>query len=296
MFGMLLSLLARPRTAGELAEKYEMSTRSVYRYLDALEMGGVPLMRKQGRDGGFYLDSAHFIDKCYFTDAELSAAISLLRTSAVGNATVTSVADKLEGLSGMKNDASYALKPANLVIDTGSWFAPADNSKVALINAAIDACNVLRLTYCDAYGNTSEREVEPHTLVFKDGVWYLYGYCHLRNDWRMFHLNGITECVPLSARFERKTYDTKNSPWRTLPDSTEGVDCVLSFDDALREDIAEKFGASNLDGNTLRFRSAITPRLVATLASYGAHLRVVSPESLRNDIKTFFANALAAQD
>ena len=291
MFGILLSLLARPRKAQELAEKYEISTRTVYRYLDALEMGGVPLMRKQGRDGGFYLDSAHFIDKCYFSDKELSAAISLLRASALGNATVTSVADKLEALSGMKHDASYHLSPANIVIDTGTWFHGGDNTKVASLNSAIEETAILRLAYRDAYGHTTEREVEPHTLVLKDGVWYLYGYCLLRNAWRLFLITGIEDLQKTGKTFARRSYDTKNLPWQSLP-TEEGEDCVMTFDASIATEIADKFGLDHIDGNTLRIRATLTPRLIATLASYGAKLRVLSPATLQQALRDFFQNAL----
>lgn len=288
LFGILMSLLARPRTGGELAEKYELSLRSVYRYLDTLEAAGVPLLRKIGAAGGFAIDSTHFIDKAYFTDAEYRYLADLTAGAELGSEVEREVADKIAALARLNRARDYNLSPANLVIDADSWTE--GESKVKRIHAAIERRTAIEIVYADGDLNRTQRVVEPHTLVFKQSAWYVYAYCRLRGDWRLFALGRIVSINETDEIFERRNYDPAQASWRTLS-TDDTAEVTLTFSPAVAHLVADWLGERNVDGTAATARLPLNRATVSRLLSFGADVEVLAPSALRDEMSRTLAAA-----
>lgn len=289
LFAILINLMARPRTAQELAEKHEMSLRSIYRYIDTLEASGIPVMRKAGRNGGFYLDSAHFIDKAFFTDEEYRYLKSLTDGVKVGGKIADAVADKIAALAKMKGCDGYRISPDTLVIDTDNWQG-SSNRTVAALQDAIDHCISLDICYRDADGKLSQRLIYPHTLVLKNGIWYTYAYCTLRADWRLFSIGRIVNYTNRQP-FERMSYDLDRVPWKTLPcDKGEKIVLRVSGDAARR--IADEYPDVEFNGDQAVFTAHVNRTLTENLLRYGEEITVLQPLELRHDLKDKLSQAL----
>ena len=121
MFGILLTLLSRPTTTKRyLAEKFEISERTVIRYIDSMAAGGVPVYSILGRQGGYAISEEFQFDKTFFTEGELQQISSLLKEDKKNARFNEQILNKLNYLEKRKKDAEYLINTDNLIIDTGT--------------------------------------------------------------------------------------------------------------------------------------------------------------------------------
>ena len=159
-------------TAPELAERFEVSVRTIYRDIDALSGAGIPVYAEQGRNGGIRLMNDFVLDRVVLSEEEkqeILTALQGIRTmqNIVGSRT-------LEKLSGM-----FQLSSENwFEVDFSRWGNEApDNGKFERLRAAIVHCRKVRIRYAGSNGSMSVRNVEPHKLAYKASAWYLKAFC-----------------------------------------------------------------------------------------------------------------------
>ena len=123
MLGILFDLLSKRNvTATYLAEKYEVSTRSIYRYVSCIEMAGVPIYTNRGNGGGICIMDTYRLPASFMTMSEFKQTIDALSAicDGVPNKTLASALNKLK--STVKNEYSgFDVKAGNLIIDGGPW-------------------------------------------------------------------------------------------------------------------------------------------------------------------------------
>ncbi|GAA0306592.1 YafY family protein [Streptomyces polychromogenes] len=183
----------RPRTVAALAARFEVSTRTVQRDLQALMESGVPVRTTPGRGGGWTVDPAMTLPPVHFTADEaaaLAAALAAAGTPYAGAAR-TAYQKLIASMTGPAAAAAEGLAVRIVALPSRTERAVRDAVERALADGT-----VLRLAYADASGRVSERAVEPAGLLTAEGHWYLIGWCRTRRAGRGFRLDRITDATP----------------------------------------------------------------------------------------------------
>ncbi len=293
MMGILFVLLSkRSVKATYLAQKFEVSIRSIYRYINALECAGVPLYTIRGNNGGISIVDTYRFSSTFLTKSEFDATINALSAieSSVPNKNLSSVISKLK--STIKYDyADFGLKSGNLIIDAGPWGdAVGYKNKLSVIQKSIETTSKLAIKYHDRNGDVTERIIEPHVIVFKQGLWYTYAYCNLRNDFRFFKTGRIEHASLLNEKFVRRDLTDKELPLNFWNDNVKAEVVELEVDKSVLSDVEEWLGIETITNvNNKYYASALLPNdegLISKLMSYGNGIKVIKPKELSNKIKT----------
>lgn len=189
LLGIIYILISKGTvTATELAGRFEVSTRTIYRDVETLSMAGIPVYAKKGKNGGICLMENFVLNKMLISQEEqqeiLTALLSVRETS------VTEERDTLQKLGEF-----FETKPIDwLAIDLSDW----SGSRRQLyedIRRAVLGRKVISFDYYGQNGEMRRRTVEPVQMVFKEYTWYLKAYCRLRGDFRFFKLFRMKELV-----------------------------------------------------------------------------------------------------
>ena len=183
-------------TAPELAQKFEVSIRTIYRDIDAISSVGIPIYAAQGKGGGISILSDYTLEKSFFSEQEREQILMALQgIMATTGKTSDELLTKLSGLFQMKYTKW-------IEVDFSDWVQgkPQQNT-FDLIKNAIFQKKVISFCYFNSKGNNSKRNARPICLVFKSKDWYLYAFCLLRNDYRFFKLTRIRQVEMLSDTF-----------------------------------------------------------------------------------------------
>ncbi|MGE5134909.1 MAG: helix-turn-helix transcriptional regulator [Gemmatimonadota bacterium] len=208
----LRAVAPRPRSARQLAARYEVSTRTIERDILALQESGVPVYAETGRRGGYVLDRARTLPPLNFTAAEMMAmAVSLaaaettpfaaaLRSAlrkvlaaapAAETAQAAQLMDRVR-LIGGEHPRQYAGAAARAAVKRARHGAAQPKPAVPLmLQEAIIARRVLRIGYRDRNEAVTTREVEPVAFAGMADHWYLVAWCRLRKGARAFRLDRI---------------------------------------------------------------------------------------------------------
>jgi predicted DNA-binding transcriptional regulator YafY len=188
----LRAVAPRARTARQLADRFEVSVRTIERDLSALQQAGSPIYATPGPGGGYAIDKAHTLPPVNFTPEEAAAvAIALARPGASPFATALRSAVQKVVAAMPAGQAEAAERLAGRI----HLFAHASDRQPSAgrtIEEAMGASEVVEITYEDRHGRPSVRAVEPVAMVGSGEAWYLVGYCRLRADHRSFRLDRIT--------------------------------------------------------------------------------------------------------
>jgi predicted DNA-binding transcriptional regulator YafY len=195
----ILELLqARGRISGpELARRLEVSPRSVRRYIAMLQDMGIPIETERGRYGRYLLRPGYKLPPLMLSDDEALAVTLGLLLVRLGSATVDhfvveGALAKLDRILPERLRHQLEAVQASLVVDTSTPGTPPVGAQVLTISRGIDEHRRIWLRHHTHHGGMTEREFDPYALVHRDGLWYTLGYCHLRQDVRIFRLDRIT--------------------------------------------------------------------------------------------------------
>jgi predicted DNA-binding transcriptional regulator YafY len=198
----LRAVAPRPRSARWLAERFDVSSRTIERDLSALQQSGVPIWAEPGRTGGYCLDPALTLGPLGFTvDETLAVMIALgtLATSPFRDAATSA----LRKVVAVTDDRSLT-ETAGLATRIHLLGEQRPNEAPRELADALRTGQVLQITYIDGPGNVTSRNVEPMGFVGKGGDWYLIAWCRLRDGLRAFRGDRITEVNPLGERAPRR--------------------------------------------------------------------------------------------
>lgn len=274
LFEIVYLLLERGSvTARELAERFEISVRTVYRDIDTLSGAGIPVYATRGREGGFHLLESFSLDRSLLTvreqDEILFALQSLRATSAA------ECGDLLSRLSGL----FHRERTDWIEVDFSDWGGDlAQKEKFPVIRAGILGRRVLKFTYYSSAGEKSERETEPLKLLFK-GTWYLQAFCRAKQDFRVFRIGRMENLLLTDERFEHRDPPKEEPAAGQAP----AVNLKLWFSPRAAFRIYDTFPPAQVqkkeDGSYLV--SASYPEdgwVYGFLLSFGEDVRVLSPE------------------
>src|SRR4051794_22976517 len=204
----LLSLLQTPRdwTGAELAERLEVSTRTVRQDIERLRSLGYPVHANRGAVGGYRLEAGANLPPLLLEDDEAVAVAVGLRTAAGGAVTgieetsLRALAKVEQVLPTRLRRKVNALQTATVLV-TGRPGPTVDAEGLSLLAATCRDHTSLRFDYEDRKGAPSRRAVEPHRLVNAGRRWYLVAWDTGREDWRTFRVDRLTPYLPLGGRF-----------------------------------------------------------------------------------------------
>lgn len=284
LIGILSILLQKEKvTAPELAEKYEVSRRTINRDISVLCNAGIPIVTTQGTGGGISIMDGYRIDRSILSVKDMQMVLAGLRSldSVSGSQYYSQLMEKIKAGSSEVISGSDSV-----LIDLSSWHKDSLAPKIELIQDAIELGKTLKFEYYAPRGN-SEREIEPYYLVFKWTSWYVYGYCLLRKDFRMFKLNRM-------AHIAHTTYFTKKRDV-PMPDlSNENVfppreRVKAIFDASMKWHLIEEYGVESFtelsDGKLLfEHTYADDEGLLSWILSLRDKVTVLEPESIREKL------------
>ncbi len=277
LFKIVYYLLDRGQaTASELAEKFEVSVRTIYRDIDALSGAGVPVYTETGRNGGIHLMKDFILDRAVLSEEEKQEILTALQS--INTAQDGSSSQTLQKLS-----AIFQTESENwLEVDFSRWGDQgSDNEKFQLLKTAVIHCREVRIRYAGSNEVTGERIVQPCKLVYKSKAWYLKAFCTKKQDWRIFKLNRILELELLEKSFVRR-----ECPEPTDMAEGEYREIVLRFPKEMAYRVYDEFDQGQIQRQTNGelIVSAKMPEdawLIGSLLSFGAQVEIVSPADLR---------------
>lgn len=207
----LLSLLQMHRewTGAELAERLEVTTRTVRRDVDRLRGLGYPVHATMGAIGGYRLGAGGSVPPLLLEDDEAVAVVIGLRTGAVGSVAGIEEAS-LRAMNKVEQVLPSRLRHRVTALESAMVAIPpregptVDPAVLATISSAIRAAEVLRFDYIAHGGAESRRDVEPHRLAVWGRKWYLVGWDRGRTDWRTFRVDRISPRTPNGPRFTHR--------------------------------------------------------------------------------------------
>jgi predicted DNA-binding transcriptional regulator YafY len=193
LVSIIMILLDKKRIgAQELADMFEVSPRTIYRDIDSINMAGIPIRSTSGVGGGFEIMQKYKLDQKVFSSADLSAilmGLSSVSNMIRGDELVNALA-KVKSFIPADKAKDIELKTNQIYIDLSPWLGNRDiQADLETIKTALQENKLLSFDYADRYGNKSQRTAEPYQLVLKSSQWYWQGYCHKRNDFRLFKLS-----------------------------------------------------------------------------------------------------------
>lgn len=206
----VLELLQTHRriSGAEIARRLEVDTRTVRRYIAALEELGIPITAERGRYGAYLLVAGYKLPPMMFTDDEaLALSVGLLAARSLGlteaSAAVASAQAKLERVMPERLMTRMRAVADTVMLDMARSTTASTTGTLFALCAAAQQCLRVRLRYRAADGSETERDLDPYGLAHSGGYWYVAGHCHMRRNLRSFRLDRIVDVVALEARFIR---------------------------------------------------------------------------------------------
>ncbi len=210
LVSIIMILLDKKRIgAQELADMFEVSPRTIYRDIDAINMAGIPVRGASGVGGGFEIMQEYKVDKKVFSADDLSAllmGLSSLSGMIRGDELVHALA-KVKSFIPADRAKEIELKANQICIDLSPWMGNRNiQPYLETIQSALQENKLLSFEYIAHHGNKTARTAEPYQLVLKGNHWYLQGYCRIRNDFRLFRLSRMSNLQMKEEIFAPRDY------------------------------------------------------------------------------------------
>lgn len=288
LFRIIYYLLDKGKsTAPELAEKFEVSVRTIYRDIDIISSMGIPVYAMQGKGGGITLLDNFVLDKSLLSTREKEQILMALQGII---ATEPNNSDELL----TKLGSLFQTKNTNWIeVDFSNWVKRNPSQDIfQLMKSAIFSRNVISFRYFSSNRESTKRRVEPLKLVFKSKDWYLYGFCLIRNDYRFFKLTRIKE-MEIQAEVYSREIPSTCSIGKQM-DIQNAIAVTLKFDQDMAFRVYDEFAegvTEDKQGNLyVRTNLPDSDTLYSYLFSFADSVEIVEPENIREQVK----NKLAA--
>ena len=268
----------RKTTAKELANRFEVSTRTIYRDIETLSGANIPIYASKGKDGGIGLLDEYVLNKTILSEEEQNQILFALQgMKKVKGQDEQDILEKLSILFNKKiNDW--------IKIDFSNW-GNAKEQRFDMIKSAILNKQLVQFTYYNSNGEESKRIVEPLQIWLKDKSWYLVSYCKLKQDYRIFKIARIKEVNMLQEHFERELPKEENEQY-----NFKTIELELEINKAMTYRVYDEFESKEImkkeDGNFII--KVIYPEnewVYGYILSFGEHIKVLSPTRAKNIMK-----------
>ena len=297
LLSALLLLQAHGRLSGrELAERLEVSARTVHRDMEALSASGVPVYALRGAQGGWQLDEGWRTQVPGLDEVELRALL-MAQPRVIGDSRLAAAAERALGKlmaampGGMRQQAASIRQ--RLYVDTTGWRGTSENlAWLPVVQEAVSRDRKLRIAYRKAGGERSLRVVDPLGLVAKGSTWYLVA--QTSRGLRTFRVSRIQEAKVLDKACERPAQFDLAEHWKASTsrflEGWEKVEVTLRLEARAAENIRRwrmvLEEIENRDGwETLRVQFDHVEEAVFVVLGMGSRVEVVGPEKVRKRVE-----------
>ena len=291
LIGIITILLQKEKvTAPYLAEKFEVSRRTINRDIEDICKAGIPIVTTQGVNGGISIAEGYKIDKTVFTGEELKAIFAGLKSlnSIAQDRKYQNIIEKFSA------DDKGLIIDNHILIDLSSHYKSTLAPKIAEIRQAIEDSCEIEFIY---YSNRGEQRVsiEPYLVVFQWSNWYLLGYREEKDEFRLFKLNRLWELQCTDRQFIPREIPDEKLDFSTY--FTDEIHAVVLFDESEKYKLIEEYGRDcikTLEDGRLKFEFQFTNSdyLQEWVLSFGEKAELLEPKALREELKTRLQKSL----
>jgi predicted DNA-binding transcriptional regulator YafY len=299
LLAITMLLLSQRRISGKaLADKFEVSLRTIYRDLDTINSAGIPIISYTGADGGYEIMEQFRIDRQIVTSEDLQSILTALKgiQSSLHDQDMDHLLAKIKALVAKSEQNRIEETGETLIFDTNMWNGGGLRDKTMLTHLRQAAKNrtVVSFIYMNTNsgGEMEERTVEPVGLAWKGHTWYLYAYCRLRGDYRTFRLSRIRELKVRLENFNHRgiRLEELDARWGQQ-DTGPSNQLVLLFSPRVRIRVEDTFGMDAVevheDGSLLvKVNYFNHSWIFGMILSYGPDVQVLEPASVADIIKS----------
>lgn len=292
MLAITVILLNRDRiSARELADRFEVSIRTVYRDVDAISMAGIPITSYAGKQGGFKIIDSFKLDRQLLTMKDMLAMLSALKgiNATLENEELDSAIDKITCL--IPDDKTSLLEDhlQHISIDILPWGNQKKQQKyLKQIHNSVTESKIIKFQYENSKGEVRERKVEPMTLIFKGYAWYLFSFCLYRNDYRLFRLSRMKNVNISEEKFTRRE-KTHKEYFKESDRLEKLTNIILKCSNKIKQKVIEYFGEDNVEikerNLIVNFSAPEDEWIYSIILSFGEYVEVLEPERVRDIIK-----------
>ncbi len=288
LFEILYILLQKKKvTAKELADKFEVSTRTIYRDIDTLSRANIPIYSNKGKDGGIGILEDYIFNKSILTEEEQNQILFALQSlEKVSGQNEKDILEKMSTIFNKKIDEW-------IKIDFSNW---GENNfkenRFEIIKSAIIKKQLLEFTYYNSNGEKSKRIVEPLQIWFKDKSWYLVSYCRTKQNYRIFKITRIKEVKLLEEHFERELPKEKEKKY-----NFKSILLELEVKKEMAYRVYDEFETNEITKNEkdnflIKVEYPENDWVYGYILSFGEFAKVLKPERAKKVIKEKLQKAI----
>lgn len=282
LFEIVYILMQKKKvTAKELSDKFEVSTRTIYRDIEILSRANIPVYATKGKDGGIELLEEYVLNKTILSEEEQNQILFALQgMRKVNGENERNVLEKLSALFN-KNINDW------IKIDFSNWGKSyLQEERFDMIKVAILNKHQIEFIYYNSNGDKTKRIVEPLQIWFKDKSWYLIAYCRMKQDYRIFKITRIKEIKVLEDHFERELPQEKKEEKYNF----EVISLELEINKDMAYRVYDEFETSEItkkdDGNfIIKIQYPDNEWVYGYILSFGEYVKILSPDKAKTIIK-----------
>lgn len=282
---VLILLYRKKTTAKELAERFEVSSRTIYRDIDALSLSGIPVYSIKGKNGGIFLDDSFTLDQALLNGSQqedLFLALNLLKS--LGILETDKLLHKFESVFQLKDWIEISL-PSSL---------PDGDDTFSIVRKAVLLTRKVTFIFYSKHGQTMLLTVEPLKIIFRGQSWFLLAHLSEEQQYRLFPIESIKSVQLLDESFH--------------PELPEDIDALvdtfqvtLQFSKRIAYNLYDRFfhekATVNADNSyNITFEFSRIDDLYSFLLPFGKNVRIIEPEWVKETVcahaKHFLENNL----
>lgn len=292
LLGIVTTLLQCDKiTAPELAGRFEVSRRTIYRDIDDICKAGIPIISVQGGDGGISISDGYKLDKSVLTVDELQNIITGLKS--LGSVSDAARIEMLINKLSPKNEAVVSLKD-NILIDLSSHYKSSLSEKITMLKRAISENKLVNFDYYSEKGQMN-RTIEPYFLTFKWTAWYVFGYCTDKKDYRLFKLNRLWRHMILDDVFIPREIPVEELAFDDYFADDKKITVI--FDKPSEYRLIEEYGPECyevMEDGKLKFSVGYTNKdyILSWILGFGDKARIVEPEDIAKELTQLAKNII----
>lgn len=285
-----------------IADRFEISLRTVYRDIRTLENAGIPIIGEAGI--GYSIMQGYHLPPVMFSENEATALVTAEKLfekivdpsthddfkSALTKIKSVLRSSEKENIENLDNFIEVFRQPSSTISE--------NFPQLTKIFSCISNKLIIGIKYRAGYkGDITERNIEPVGVYFTSENWYLIAYCQLRNDYRNFRLDRVQDMNVTHQHFETK-HPLLKEYLKTLANEQELYTVVLQFDKNVAQYVQNQklmFGFTEEketeEGIEMTFLSPSLENIARWLLTYTKYVKIQSPENLKKMVKQFAKEA-----
>lgn len=289
LIAIIMLLLERDKvSAKDMANMFEVSTRTIYRDLESINQAGIPILSTSGPGGGVEILKTYKIERRLFSVADITTLLMGLGSirSSMPNEEIIGTLAKIEGMIPPDREKEFNFRAGQIKIDIVPWLSSGGLSdKIEMIRESLDMYRILSFDYKDFKNQNSDRKIEPYRLLAKGEDWYVQGYCLMRKDFRTFKLLRMDNICLTDETFEIRDFPAERMDAPNFND-IRLVPGKIRLHKDIKDKIISRFGedcliADGADHYIANIHFPIDDMACCYLLGFGSKCECLEPVEMR---------------